>query len=413
MRGVAAALILGLAAAAGPAEAQEERIGWATADELTALTASCPSAQMPPGARASARAMHVPDPTGYVLRQLGLMLRADPALCPGIAAAAAERVRTQVGDPERPDVSIGFLELARLAAEEGLGMPADRALADRLGRIQWLFAYEDLHLPRWTAAQQQAWLARPETVALLEGRAARNPHATRQQRMLAELRLRRDVAGYNPEEALRLFDQAVAFERYAEVLTDGEHMPPDYRRAFAPMFRLGMFSLDDDQQRLLLRVGRQAAARARTPEERAQALRILFAGAVDDFEGGCRFVASQLRHFRDAPTVPFAPEDARRIQDRMGSEYDPMMVSDEPAEPRPIVLRALIDPAGRLIYAEVRQSSGSRDRDFYPVQAWATYAEEVDLSATSRGRFVWTELPPIPPERTTYLEGGRTRSTCG
>lgn len=399
-------------AAAAPAQAQRLDIGWDTADELEAMVAGCPSAQMPPGARAGARAMHVPSPARYVQRQLETMLRADPAACPGIAAAAARRVLALAGVPERPDAPVGFLALAREAAEEGLGMARDTSLADRYGRMEWLLSADPPELPRWTPEQQQAWLARPETIALLETVVAGNRNATRQAELLAELRLRRDLPGYDPEAALALFERAIEYDRYAELLTDGEHMPPDYRRAFAPMFRLGTFSLFDDQQRLVLRVGRRAAAEARTREERAQALRLVFAGALDDLDGGCRFVAEQLRRFSDVPLVSLAPGDAQRIHGRFANEYDPMLVSDEPASPRPIVLRVLIDPDGRVVYARVRQSSGSRDRDFFPVRAWATYAEEVDLSATSQGRFVWADLPPIEPERTTILEGGPVHSTC-
>ena len=406
MPAFAALLTFSTAAAAEPSW-----LGWEAVDELEAAVASCPSARMPQGARARAMAMHVHDIEGFMLRQLERMLRADPRACPGVAADAAARVRALAGLPERPDASPRVLALARIAAEEGLGMERDTELADRYGRMQWLLAVQAPELPRWSPEQQQAWLARPETVALLEGAVARNRHATRQATMLAELRLRRDLAGYDPEQALRLFEQAIAYERYAEVLTDGEHMAPDFRRAFAPMFRLGMFTGDDEQRRLLLSVGRRAAAAARTPEQRAQALRILFAGALDDFDGGCALVAEQLRHFGRAPQVQLAPGDAERISDRMANAYDAMLVSDEPAQPRPIVLRALIDPRGRVVYAEVRQSSGSLDRDYFPVEAWAQYAEEVDLSATSRGRFVWADLPPIDPEPTTTLEG-RPRSTC-
>ena len=411
MRSLAPA-VAALLAFSAPAAVEPSRLGWDAVDELEAAVVSCPSARMPEGARANAAAMHVHDIEGFVLRQLARMLRAHPRACPGIAADAAGRVRALAGLPERADASPRVLALARIAAEEGLGMERDTGLADRYGRMQWLLAVQAPELPRWTPEQQRAWLARPETIALLEAVVARNRHASRQATMLAELRLRRDLPGYDPEQALRLFEQAIAYERYAEVLTDGEHIAPDYRRAFGPMFRLGMFAGDDEQRRLMLRVGRQAAAHARTREQRAQALRILFAGALDDFDGGCALVAEQLRHFRAVPRVPLAAGDAQRIHDRMANEYDPMLVSDEPAQPRPIVLRALIDPEGRVVYAEVRQSSGSLDRDYFPVEAWAQYAEEVDLSATSRGRFVWADLPPIEPEATTTLEGGRLRSTC-
>ena len=210
----AAFVLLALCASAS---AQRPDLGWETVDELEAAAASCPSAQMPAGARSRARAMHVHDIEGYVLRQLNLMLRADPRDCPGIAAEAAARLQAMAGIPERPDASSRILALARVAAEEGLGMPRDPDLADRYGRVEWLLSVEPPELPRWTAEQQQAWLARPETIALLEAYVARDRNATRQPAMLAELRLRRDLPGYDPEAALALFERAIEQDRKSVV----------------------------------------------------------------------------------------------------------------------------------------------------------------------------------------------------
>ena len=373
-------------------------------DALEAAVATCPLAQMPTGERASARAMHVPDPSAYVHRQLELMLRADPTGCPGVAAEAATRLRSLVGEPERADVPTGSLALLRLAGEEGLGMARDTALADRLGRILWLLAWDEPDIPRWSEADRRAWLERPGTLALLQDFVAHFGGPNRQTMKLGELRLRRDLPLYDPQEALRLFELAMEYERFADLLSDGEHIAPDYRRAVAPILRLGMFTALDDEQRALLRVGRRAAAAARTREERGQALRILFAGAVQDLEGSCALVAEQLRAFRGDPVVSLQAGAEERILDELSNEFDPFLVSDDPPQPRPIVLRALIDPTGRVIYARVRQSSGSRNRDRFAVEAWAASAEAVDLSATSRGRFVWADLPPIPPQPTTTLD---------
>jgi len=397
------AFLLVISASAG-APAQLPEPDWAMADTLEAAVSACPPAQMPPGERASARGMHVPDPSAYVHRQLELMLHADPANCPGVAEDAASRLRVLVGAPERADVPIGLLGLLHQAAEEGLGMERDPGLADRLGRILWLLAWQEPDIPRWSEADRRAWLVQPDTLALLQAHVAYFNGPTRQAVMLAELRLRSDLSLYDPREAARLFERAMEFERFADLLSDGEHLPPDYRAAVAPILRLGMFTSDKDDQRALVRVGRRAAAAARTREERGQALRILFAGAVEDVEGSCALVAEQLRPFRGVPVVPLEAGAGERILDELANDFDPFLVSDDPPVPRPIVLRALIDPSGRVIYARVRQSSGSRDRDRFPIEAWAASAEAVDLSATSRGRFVWADLPPIPPEPTTTLD---------
>ena len=399
-------LLAACAATATAAAAAQTRPDWNMVDALEAAVAGCPAAQLSPGARASARAMHVPDPSGYVQRQLAAMIRADPDACPGVAAEAASRLRALVGEPERADVPVRFLALLRIAAEEGLGMERDGPLADRLGRIQWLLDHEAPEIPRWSEAERNAWMLRPETLALLQDFVARFGGMNRQTRMLAELRLRRDLPLYDPKSALVLLEQALEFERLADLLSDGDHIRPDYRRAAAPILELGMFTVMEDQQRALLLVGRRAAAAARTDEERALALRILFAAAVEDIEGSCALVAEQLRPFSDAPLVAVAPDAEQRIREEMGDDFDPFLVSDDVPDPRPIVVRALIDPAGRVVYARVHQSSGSRDRDRFPIEAWAAHAEAVDLSRTSRGRFVWTDLPPIPQERTTTLDPG-------
>lgn len=391
-------------------------IEWAMADELQALVASCPAAQLPPGRRRMERSMHAPRPENVVLPQLNLMLRTDPQTCPGIAATAARRVRDLIGVPERPEVELGALALAREMAEEGLGMARDPALADRYGRVLWLLEFEQPELPRWTTAQQQAWLEQPATIALLDAYLTRYNYAAafRQGRMLAELRLRRDLPGYDPEAALALYQRVIERERAAEILTDGVHMPADYRRAMGVFLRTPMFDMDADQQRALLRIGRQAAAAARSPAEEAQALRILFAASVESIDDSCRLLIAQRRQFDRAPEVPLAEGEARRIEDELTDDFRGFMIDDDVPNPRPVILRGLIDPDGRLIYAEVRQSSGSRDRDRFAIVAWAEYAEEVDLSATSQGRFVWTMLPPIPQQSTTAgVPGGRVSRACG
>ena len=187
---------------------------------------------------------------------------------------------------------------------------------------------------------------RPDTLALLQAFVARHPAPNRQTLMLAELRLRRDLAIYDPEAALRPFEQGMAYGRYADILSDGDHLRPDYRRAVAPILRLDMFKGDDEDERALLRVVRRASAAARTREERAQALRILFAAALQDIDGSCTLVAEQLRPFRDVPVVPIAAGESERISSELSPDFAPALVSDEPRQPRPIVLRPLIDPLG-------------------------------------------------------------------
>jgi hypothetical protein len=68
---------------------------------------------------------------------------------------------------------------------------------------------------------------------------------------------------------------------------------------------------------------------------------------------------------------------------------------------RPILLRGLVGPNGRVIAAEVKVSSGSPRHDRAALGVWSEYPERVDLGSAARGRFVWVDLPPVDPAMTT------------
>jgi hypothetical protein len=70
---------------------------------------------------------------------------------------------------------------------------------------------------------------------------------------------------------------------------------------------------------------------------------------------------------------------------------------DGSVEFEPIVIRALIGPDGRVAVAQIVQSSGSALHDRVALGVWAEHGGKADLGKTARGRFVWTELPPIVP----------------
>jgi hypothetical protein len=392
-----------------PAAAQR-RADVELARQLEALTEPCRTLDRP---RMDTR-MHVLNYGSHARDLLDWMLGLDPARCPGMAQAAAARIDAEVGTPERPNVPVEYLELARRSAAEGLGRRRDPAMAERYRRMLWLFNFDDrLDFPDWPPAARQQWLERPETVALLAGRLALSEEGEwRQSRMLAALRLRRDRPYYDPQHALLLFARAYDREGQADLLSDGIHMPPDFRRAGQILFdTIGGLIGDYDTQAALLRVGRRALAAATTAEQRGDAVRILFAASIEGRDNSCTDAGAALQSFRRGRLVSLSPAETEQIGEEMYGKFDPILVTDEPASPRPTVLRALVDPGGRLIHAEVDQSSGSVDRDRSVLHGWARYAERVDLSASTRGRFTWVKLPAVPPLRPLTVTRGPPRGS--
>jgi hypothetical protein len=64
---------------------------------------------------------------------------------------------------------------------------------------------------------------------------------------------------------------------------------------------------------------------------------------------------------------------------------------------RPIRLRGLIGPDGRIVMVLLLQSSGEPGRDRIAMGAWFYRGARADLSATAKGRLVWADLPVIDP----------------
>lgn len=347
---------------------------------------------------------HVINPQREALDLVRRMLPVDPARCPGVARAAYHQLRAWAGEIERSDADSEVLRLLYRAASEGLGAPADPALAVRIGRILWLFEPQRPRLS-WSEEERWAFLLRPETLALLRGRLARRPSEVRVRALLGEIHLRRDGPSYDPAEAVRMLEASARSpaeqDRVATMLTDGTLVPIDYRRAARVWWRNVEHSPAGSPARLaLLRIGRLAAAAARAPAERGEALRILAMAALDaPGEAAAARDAMRARLGR-IPTAPLAPGDAERIAAGIGREFGIWGVSaPEAGQPRhrPLLLRGLIGPDGEIVLTEVAQSSGSPVHDLAAQFVWAEYGERVDLSATARGRFVWTSLPPVNP----------------
>ncbi len=340
------------------------------------------------------------------------MLRADPAKCPGLREAALAELRAALGEPERGDVDLKLLGLAWRAAARGQGMAPDPALADRYGRILWLFGDDPPDMPHWSASDRAAWLVRPQTVELL--RARNSNHRLRTSRSLeahAGLLLRRDLPVYAPAEAIELFeDGQLQFNlanrlRISRLLTDGKHVPPDYVRAARPFLSVaaaeGDFTAGYQQE--LLRIGTLAAAAARTPVERAEALRIVSAAALDGRFDSLEVRARLLRGLGRVPDAALSESDRAAVEKALDWKMAWALPGTEALEGRlrPIIIRGLIGPNGRVIAAEVKASSGSPRHDRAALGVWSEYADSVDLKAASHGRFVWADMPSVDPTMTT------------
>lgn len=387
---------------AAPALAQEPDWG----DEYAAVSAA-----------ASACRPHLPEGPRYANIQrerdtivlLARLHEADPASCPGGPAAATAAIFRLLGPIEAPDADPRLLALAHASAERGLGMIRDEALADRLGRLRWLYGDSPLDLPRWPEAARQAWLEQPATIRLLEARVAqrgrllRTPTAVYR---LAALKLRRDLPAHDPAGALDLLDETALLIgdehriRFSRLATGDAGLPPDFERARRALIFYGSFGNQaaPELRAEQLRIGMLAA---RSPAHRATALRILFAAAMDGHAAEVAARDALIRRLGRVPTATLAPADATRIASELHREFAINLGyrrEGDPALLQAIRVRALLAPDGRVAFAQVSGSSGLARRDRAILAAWAEDGQSVDLSATARGRWVWVELPPVDPE---------------
>jgi hypothetical protein len=389
-----------LALLAAPASAQRSERG--AYDALRAVAGACEDRSLRP------TGMHVWREDYEVRHLLEAMLRVDPAKCPGLREAGLARLRLMLGEPERGDVDLDLLEIARDAAVRGWGMAPDPVLAMRYGRILWLFAEQAPPPAGWSEAERRAFLARPDVIAMLRVRTGERGLATRRSRtLLGETLLRRDLPQYDPAAAATLLEAGEQPLRASQVLTDGVHLPADHVRAARLFLWLATTpaGVRDEERAELLRIGRLAAAAARTPQARGEALRILFAAGVHDFRVGLAERAALLRAIGRAPRRALAPGDERRIQRALywhfAFDIPGIEVGGAPPGSPPARLRGLIGPDGRVVLVELVRPSRWPRADQAAIGNWARRAARIDLSATARGRFVWVDLPPVDPGLTT------------
>ena len=346
------------------------------------------------------------------------MLAAPVEACPDTPAAAVAFMRRQIGDPIRADADTELLSMLEESARSGRGMAPDPEFAARLARHAWLVA-ADRDVAGWSEAECEAWLVRPETIAALEARVSAAPTA-RAIWLLSDLLLRRGLPGYDPARAAALLEASPELHsdpvrlRLAGLLSDGAHMPPDYRRAAKP-FRYDAGRNEDiagPAQQALLDIGRRAARKARTQAERLTALSVLGPAALDGFGDSRALYTRLLRQVR-APRSK-APLPADRI-DWLSAELDTgfahnldMLPDDTPPGRLPILIDGLIGPDGRLATVRLTQSSGVAPRDRAVLSNYLRAGDRVDLSSVAKGRAVWVALPPVDP-MLTYSEVYRKR----
>jgi hypothetical protein len=275
-----------------------------------------------------------------------------------------------------------------------------------LSRYLWLIGGER-DVPGLGEAELRAWLAGPEAEALLEARIASAPTA-RAVALRAGQLLDRTRADYDPARAAELLESGPGKHqrdvrlRLAELLSDGSHLPSDFPRA-ARLFRDEATGVSDraGAQRVLLRIGRRAAASARTAKERLAALAILAPAALDGIDDSRALYQQQLARVRasrlDAP-LPADRIEWVHAELNFAFAYMLDMLPDDTARSsRPIVHEGLIGPDGRLVTVRLVRSSGVAARDLAVQSAWLRRGAEVDLSSVARGRTVWVALPPVDP----------------
>lgn len=340
----------------------------------------------------------------------------DPPACPGLAQRAARFVIDSVGTPERGDIDLAMLRRAWRLVREGRFVRRDPAAEARYARMLWLYAerepWRGAADGNWEGAAQpdwQAWSESAQAIALLVARnGLRTGKTVRSLELEAELRLRRDLPWYDPARAVKLYEDGMLAtshanrRRVSRLLTNGVHLPPDYARAARPYRYTGSFDgkVADEAQRELLVIGRQAVAVARTRAERLVALDILFGASLTGDAPALAARDALLRRLGPVPYVRLAPGDAERagraVDWTIGYGFGSNWFATRTGL-RPIRVRGLIGPDGRILLAIVRQSSGDPRRDRIAMGGWFENGAAADLSATARGRLVWTDLPDIDP----------------
>jgi hypothetical protein len=344
-----------------------------------------------------------PHASGYSVLSRGRMLAGlvgQPA-CPLRPEIALEIARAAIAE-EGTDAAEAWGLLGWLT-ERGIGVPRSEAEAREHHRRAWLLGYGPADRPPFAgAAEIEAYLARPQTIAFLRrhvpragGHArlrlarallARGRPSDRDEarRLLAEqplapdgeLRLlsaRMDLAAPDPEQAARGLRELRSLAR----LPDGI----EARSTLAAMARRRLGSRNSQAERLEAMRSLAIAALAANSLHRSE-----FMLAVVAANGGL------------PPPLLSGPE-AESIRQRLRL---PVTDEDYPAaamraeEVGRIAVRGLIDPAGRLIFTEPLAPGQppillAAVRRMYSSRTLPT----VDLGRLRTAPYMWIELPGV------------------
>jgi hypothetical protein len=360
------------------------------------------------------------DPHRDLLRELRAMLGAPVDACPDTPGRAVAFLRGAIGDPVRPDADVSLLAMLEAALRSGTGGPPDLPSADALARHLWLVGAER-GVPGLSAEALEAWAAGSEGVALLEARIAAAPTGRAIWVRAGQL-LDRTRADYDPKRAADLLENSPDRHRDAlrlrlsDLLSDGTHLPPDFKRA-AALFRAQATGVSEPgfARRALLTVGRRAAAAARSPDERLAALAILAPAALDGGEAGAAYERELRRVSAPVVRTPIP----RILFETIRSEMDfafayllDMLPDETKPGSRPIGYEGLVGRDGRLVTVRLAQSSGVTERDEAVRAAWLRRGDEVDFSSVAGGRTAWIMLPPVDPMFDYSAAYDRVKARC-
>jgi hypothetical protein len=284
--------------------------------------------------------------------------------------ALALRIARTVADGPSPASGEAFALLARFAAT-GVGASADQSAAERNRRFAWLLgAWQPGGEPFADRAARTAFLASPETIALLRAKA--KPDWALQTRLhLARALLARGGTADLVEAGHVAAEPAIAALNEGKVLAArlalaGGPSPVQASEATAMLRRAAIGPPGrwegDDARAALLAVARRSLATAHTDIERWDTIRDLaLAAFAGDEEALGIFRGAVARANGGKSPATLSKEEARlagaewRLRPGITSEDYPSGALRAGTQ-GDVQLRVLIDPLGRSIYTEAMGS---------------------------------------------------------
>jgi len=269
--------------------------------------------------------------------------RRDPALAIRAARALAEAPSA---------ASAAAMRFLGDAAAGGRGMPRDQAAAEAWYLRAYALDDRPFIPPSVPQARRNAYLASDEAIAMLRDRLRRGSPACEQLRLAVALILRHSPGDLDEAATLAVRDETIEAQRLrlqiAHRLLAGT--PSAARDAAAGALLTGALSalqFDPASRAEALSLGKKRLQTAQTTAERAAAIALLGAAAVAAAPDAVAALTAALRR-ENGGRDPAEVEATPAMKIAIGPEdYPPAALR---AETQGIVrLRALIDPAGRIV----------------------------------------------------------------